>query len=458
MLPEALQAHARTVTHLATYFGELKLMALQLRQQFGVRDRGFFTPSEDEAARHLQVSYWMARSALFEVALSYRDADEIADELRPSRFLIAFAAAMLLVDAGRFLREQYHDQPVIRAKLNEPEPHFGIPANSYDTVQHSLTSPIHLWHLYHAVKYHTDHADELRSLAADPLLTPLVEVIDRHSHRLRVSVVEFAKARMRVRTRQLATAVRHKLLDRALYGLQKVACLMVTERYTRLGHEPSLPASIANELRALLRPGDVIVNRKEFALTNYFLPGYWPHAALYLGEPSDLERLGLRQNPELKSRWPRLLTLDQHENHRVLEAQRDGVWLRTLQSPFRADAIVVVRPRLTPDDIAQAIGRGILHEGKPYDFDFDLARSDRLVCTEVVYRAYDGVGGMQFPLTRRAGRLTIAAEDFLQMALKRTNFEPVAVYAPSREPRLVSGSEFDTTLKATLKTERHDAL
>ena len=52
MLPATLQAHARTVTHLATYFGELKEAALQLRQQFGVRDRGFFSPSEDEAARH----------------------------------------------------------------------------------------------------------------------------------------------------------------------------------------------------------------------------------------------------------------------------------------------------------------------------------------------------------------------------------------------------------------------
>ena len=457
MLPEALQAHARTVSHLAVFFGELKQAALQLRSQFGVRERGFFSPSEDEAARHLLVSYWMARSALFEVALSYHEANEMPDELRPARFVIAYAAALLLVDAGRFLREQYHDQPAIRAKLNEPEPHFGIPPNSYDTVQRSLTSPVHLWHLYHAVKYHADHTGELQSLAADPLLAPLLEVIDRHSHRLSVSVIDYAKARLRVRTRQLATVVRHKLLDRALYGLQKVACLMVTERFTRIGHQPSLPTSVTDALRTLLRPGDVIVNRKEFALTNYFLPGYWPHAALYLGEPGDLERLGLRQHHELKPRWRRLLELDHHEQHRVLEAQRDGVWLRSLRSPFRADAIVVVRPRLAHDDIAQAIGRGMLHEGKPYDFDFDFTRSDRLVCTEVIYRSYDGIGGMRFPLTRRAGRLTIAAEDFLRMAIERTNFEPVAIYAPSRESRLLCGSDVDAVLSMTLPALVSDA-
>ncbi|MBC7820786.1 MAG: hypothetical protein IAG10_28205, partial [Planctomycetaceae bacterium] len=403
MLPDALQAHARTVAHLAVYFEELKQAALRLRDQFSVRERGFFSPSEDEAARQLLISYWMARTALFEVVLSYRDAEDFSASLKPTRFLIVYSAALLLVDAARFLRENYHDQPAIRAKLNEPEPHFGIPSESYDTVQRSLTSPVHVWHLYHAVRYHEEQASELHVLAADPLLAPLIEVVDRLGPRLQVSVYEFAKARIRVRTRQLSNAVCRGLIDRALYGLQKVACLMVTERFTRLGHQPSLPAAVAEELRSLLRPGDVIVNRKEFALTNYFLPGYWPHAAFYLGQPGDLERLGLREHHKLKPRWQRLLELDPHDPGRVLEAMRDGVWLRSLGNPFRADAIAVVRPMLSSEDIAQAIGRGMLHEGKAYDFDFDFTRSDRLVCTEVVYRSYQGIGGIQFPLTRRAG-------------------------------------------------------
>jgi hypothetical protein len=450
MLPEALQAHARTVAHLAIYFEELKQAALRLREQSHVRERGFFSPSEDEAARQLLISYWMARTALFDVVLSYRDAEAIPIELRPTRFLIGYSAALLLVDAARFLRENYHDQPAIRAKLNEPEPNFGIPAESYDTVQRSLTSPVHVWHLYHAVRYHEERAVELRLLADEPLLSPLIEVVDRLGPRLQVSVYEVAKARLRARTRQFSNVVRRKLIDRALYGLQKVACLMVTDRFTRLGHQPALPAAVADELRLLLQPGDVIVNRKEFALTNYFLPGYWPHAALYLGQPGELERLGLREHHELKPRWRRLLELDQHEPRRVLEAMRDGVWLRSLGNPFRADAIAVVRPQLSDAEIAQAIGRGMLHEGKAYDFDFDFTRSDRLVCTEVVYRSYQGIGGMQFPLTKRAGRMTLAAEDLLRLSLARTGFEPLAVYSPSHAPRLVHAREAEPVLAASL--------
>jgi hypothetical protein len=320
----------------------------------------------------------------------------------------------------------------------------------YDTVQRSLTKPQHVWHLYHAVRYHADHADELRALGSDPLLAPLVGILDRLAHRLHVSVDDFATAHIRARSRQVANALRRSLVEQALYGLQKLACLLVTDRYVRHGHQPTLPVGVTDELRGILHPGDVLVNRKDFAMTNYFLPGYWPHAALYLGAPDDLERMGLRQHEELVPRWRRLLALDQEEPRRVLEAMRDGVCLRSLRNPFRADALVVVRPRIDAADIAQAIGRGMQHEGKPYDFDFDFTRSDRLVCTEVVYRSYDGIGGMHFAMTRRAGRLTIAAEDLLRMALERDSLEPVAIYAPAWEPRLVHCPEVDRVLRATL--------
>ena len=63
-----------------------------------------------------------------------------------------------------------------------------------------------------------------------------------------------------------------------------------------------------------------------------------------------------------------------------------------------------------------------------YNFDFDFFSSDRLVCTEVVYRSYDGLDGIQFPLTERAGRKTLSAEDLLDFALNADVFEPVAIF------------------------------
>ncbi len=113
-----------------------------------------------------------------------------------------------------------------------------------------------------------------------------------------------------------------------------------------------------------------------------------------------------------------------------------------------------MRPQLERAQIAEAIGRGFFHADKPYDFDFDFSRSDRLVCTEVVYRSFEGIGGIQFQLTRRAGRLTLSAGDLLQKAMAADGFEALAVFCPARSEEICVGSAALETLKATVGRKR----
>ena len=104
--------------------------------------------------------------------------------------------------------------------------------------------------------------------------------IERLRHRLDVSVLQFARAKLRLRggqARRLAVST----VGQALYGLQKLVSSMMADVFVRPGHRPRLPDSVAGTLTEILAPGDVLVVRKEYALTNYFLPGYWPHAALF---------------------------------------------------------------------------------------------------------------------------------------------------------------------------------
>ena len=187
MTPEQITAGARTVAHLAEYFGELKQTVGRMIEQSQVGRRGHFTPSEEEAVRQLQASYWQSRAALFEVVLSFRDDTELPEPLRDDAFLVAYASAVLLVDAARFLRESFEPYPLARSKLNEPAPHFGIPGGMYDRVQKSLTSPRHVWHLYHAMQYYDEHKDQLQARATDPLLAPVCSVIERLEERIRVA-------------------------------------------------------------------------------------------------------------------------------------------------------------------------------------------------------------------------------------------------------------------------------
>ncbi|MEE8462584.1 MAG: hypothetical protein V3S50_10725, partial [Acidobacteriota bacterium] len=50
---------------------------------------------------------------------------------------------------------------------------------------------------------------------------------------------------------------------------------------------------------------------------------------------------------------------------------------------------------------------------KPYDFEFDFFSTDRLVCSEVCFRAYDGM--FTLPLTNILGRLTLPVNTFVQV-------------------------------------------
>jgi hypothetical protein len=62
-----------------------------------------------------------------------------------------------------------------------------------------------------------------------------------------------------------------------------------------------------------------------------------------------------------------------------------------------------------------------------------------MVCTEVVYRAYDGVADVRFELKRHVGRYALAAGDLLRMALAEQHFTVIAVFSPMHGAELQLG-------------------
>ena len=460
--PETITSGARTVIGIADHFEHLKQAATTLFETSSATERGYFTPSEDERVRQLLISYWQSRNALIELVVTLHQAspqrgtsqnERLSVDDRAAAFLVAWSGALVLVDAARFLRYNCEDRPIVLKKLNEPEPHFGIPAGTYDKIQASLTSPVHAWHLYHARGYWTANQRYLAELVAGTSVEPLIEIAQELFAKHDTDLQQYAAGRMRTRTVQAKTTGRD-LVGRAMYGLQKTVSRLISGKFTHIGHKPQLPSEIADKVRTLLRPGDVFVNRKEHAITNYFLPGFWPHAAFYIGRTDQLEQMGIADHPHGQPRWRRLLDCDGPCSGRVVEALKDGVRIRSLASPFAADAITVIRPRLPAEVITEAITRALFHDGKPYDFDFDLTRSDRLVCTEVVYRSFEGLAGVNFSLTDRAGRKTLAAEDLLKMALTEQHFEVVAAYAPGYSSGVVTESAAADVLRATLANQK----
>ena len=190
-------------------------------------------------------------------------------------------------------------------------------------------------------------------------------------------------------------------------------------------------------LRPRLKPGDILLERREWYMSNVGLPGFWSHAALYVGTPEerraffadpdvrrwviergeasgDFERLLKRQSPPA---YPLALKTQEHGHvPRVLEAMSEGVVFTTIEHSAAADSLAVLRPRLPLVEKAQAVARAFRYMGRPYDFHFDFQTDSALVCTELVYKAYEpappGLRGLRLRLQEIVGRTAIPANGF----------------------------------------------
>jgi hypothetical protein len=175
-----------------------------------------------------------------------------------------------------------------------------------------------------------------------------------------------------------------------------------------------------------LQPGDILLSRKNWYVSNLGLPGFWPHAILYVGDPDKFdayfddpavrghvrelsgEDLSLAEyiEHEWPARWLEFTRGDGEDPYRVIEAVSEGVIFNTLHHAS-GDYLVALRPRLDKLAKAQAVVHAFSELGKPYDFDFDFATDHALVCTELVWRSYRPAAdkqGLDFPLMRVAGR------------------------------------------------------
>ena len=168
--------------------------------------------------------------------------------------------------------------------------------------------------------------------------------------------------------------------------------------HTRVtGRPPAIQDAQLARVASLLRPGDVLLAREDGFLSNAFLPGFWPHAILYLGPEGEWTQLRLAdgtplgEDPVVQRALPafRAKTEDGHPA-RVIEAVSAGVVFSSLEHALQKDYALALRPLLSEAQRAAAIRRALALQGLPYDFDFDFASDDKVVCTELVYRAYNG--------------------------------------------------------------------
>ncbi len=414
-----------------------------LEQAALAQERGYFLPDEDERLRETYSRYLAIRASLLECVYEISEGRfSIKSEARLPDFIIAYTAACLLMRSASFIVEIATKNPVGLEKLDEPEPRYGLKAKNFTCIYKSLTSPRKWWGFYEAVRFFQMHRDEILTYRENAVLNPVVELLLREETLVVAHRNDFLKQRLSYRIHSFLRR-NHLGYRKIMFGLFRLSGSTIAGlkqpfvKPARVGKR--VTTTVREQLKSFLRPGDVLVTRHDDALSNLFLPGFWPHAAFCIGSNEQRRALDVRCDAVIE------------DDRLFLEAKKDGVKLRPPEDTLQVDAFVVLRPVLTDKLKADAISRCLTHVGKHYDFAFDFSTSNRLACTELVYRSYHGVGEIAFELESYAGRFCLSAEALINQAVGKGWFEPVLIYGVQGD-NWIAGKSSRTALQQSFES------
>jgi len=377
-------------------------------------ERSYYRQEDDDEIRRMLVSYLSFRAALLRTVWKYQRHAQLTDEaIRLRALLLHYTSAAVAYEyAARFVLAFEGQETAIR-KLNEPEPVWDLPAGTYDRIRSNLGNIAHRrwleagWRNYHETR---PKWIDRGMYSEEPYATFHASIATAGDYTAALSG--------RLLRYKVATAVTDvgRFASGGYYRASAVVSTLVGDtkiRQPRQGAALISDAQLAG-LRPKLRPGDILLERRNWYLSNAFLPGYWPHSALYVGTMEELRAMGLDKDPRVARHLGSFARRDAAGNeHVIIEAIGEGVVFTTAEHSIGgADSVAVLRPRLAPEQVREVIARAFGHVGKPYDFDFDFFSSDRLVCTELVYRAYSGY--IDFPLVEILGRKTLPALEIVR--------------------------------------------
>lgn len=389
-------------------------LSVELDDANAAQARGYYLPDEDERLRLTYLRYLGARASLWQMVEDLQPSSRNG-ELRT--FALAFCAASMLMRSATFIIALAKERPIAWAKLDEAEPRYGLPRKSFTKVYQSFSSPGRIWRYHHARKFYEKHRtkilDTLNKAHMSEMI-PWLEEEEPHFHSQKRSLLaRLLSYRLYSAGRRTSSGYTKVMFH--LFRLSGSAIAEMKQPFIKApGAKKRVTAEIREEVRALLKPGDIFVTRHDDALSNLFLPGFWPHAALYLGPPEERRALGVPEQGDSKAS--------------VLEAKKDGVKFRPLSETLAVDAFVVLRPKASATPLKEVLTRALSHEGKLYDFLFDFRKADRLACTEVIYRSFHGIGDWKLELTKRAGRTALSAEDLIHQGLSQDLLEVILIF------------------------------
>lgn len=354
-------------------------------------------------------------------------------------YVITHTALTALLAYGMAFSDLTLGNKQLETILDEQNDEFGVPAGAYGAFK---LKAIHV-------------ATSTQLMTGDAWAMTVVPVL-KGAKVMDEENVKWAFAEMRADSKQAksslvksgvklfagnATELLKESTASAIFPAQKTFAEWMGDTRVARNGKPLIPtAFVEKHVLPKLQPGDVMVARQNWFLSNIGLPGFWPHALLYVGRPKEWAAIEidpgvqawLKTQPEkpatlselLQKRYPEKWKAYESQPDfqgnapiRVIESISEGVSFTAIEHAMGVDYLAAMRPRLPLVEKARAIERAFKYQGRPYDFDFDFFSDATLVCTELVYKAYQtdkDMKGLDFALVDVAGRRTLPANEMVK--------------------------------------------
>lgn len=391
--------------------------------------RDYFTAAEVDLIEGMLFEFLAMQTTLWDIANRYGGIGaHFENNLSGAKAeVLASTATLLITSHTALIVSEFADKPEVIKQFNEPYYRAEIPFGTYDRMRETVTTPGLLDAVTEAKSILSqelaDPSSALSQLAqTDPAYRELIDALpplqaETEQRLQQVAVLFPSHAETEKMARKDADS-QHKMR----YAIRSWMFKEISRFKNPSAHVAVFTEEQRSEIFNLLQPGDLILTYTAGYMSDVFIPGAFKHGITYIGTPADRKGMGLSADLLPKAQLARekqieedLVTAKRPDGRpaNVIEAVAEGVIFNDLNylMDTHINRMLVLRPRLDEKERATFLVEVFGWLGDRYDFRFDFADASMQVCTEVIYRALNGKGRIDFPLTVRAGHETLSADD-----------------------------------------------
>ena len=435
----SLQTDIRVILSVSKQWHELNLQFEDFKRRGHWKERGYFDATETEELEALLFRFLTYHSALWDIVHTPAGINGKLAGIQKSsdistiiKFLERYSEITLIKNSAHLVLI-FSDDPIAIKQLNQHYYRTEILFGTFDKLRVDLTNQENL----HEIAQAKDWFDQIISEKDSGLIrygdknsdfNDLVKQFSNLQSKTERNLNQVTKVypsnKMMIIKEEKDILDQHKMM----YKMQSEVFLKVSRLKSPLTHPIHFTKNQKKKLYEKLEPGDLIITYTSGYVSDVFIPGDFKHGITYVGSPEQRKALGITpsvlgdKNNQLQKDLKRNLNqnfLKNGKNFDIIEAVAEGVIMNNLNHILdtHINRMVVLRPRLSPEERAKFVGEVFSYLGDEYDFRFDFSDPTFQVCTELIYRAIQEKGGIEFKLTNRGGHPTLSADDMVNYYL-----------------------------------------